>query len=58
VRKCACKHFSLVLCCEGFFNHVSLTQRDESQRIEVQYWVSVSQHTDSHLQSPFSFTVS
>jgi len=42
VRRCAYKHFSLVLCCEGFLNPASLTQRDEAQRIEVQYRVSVS----------------
>ena len=40
VPRCAYKHPSPVLCCEGFFNPASLTQRDESQRIEVQYRVS------------------
>jgi len=36
VRMCAYKNFSLVLCCEGFPNPVSLTQRDELPRIEMQ----------------------
>ena len=34
VRSCARKHFP-VLCCEGSLNPASLTQCDESQRIEV-----------------------
>ena len=38
-RRCAYKHFSLVLCCEGFLNPASPTQRGEAQRIEVQYMV-------------------
>ena len=42
VRRYAYKHLSLVLCCEGFLGPASLTQRDESQRTEVQYRVSVS----------------
>jgi len=54
VRRCAYKHFSLILCCEGFINPVSLMQRDEAQRIEVQYRVSISGRSVSHLQSPFS----
>ena len=42
VRRCAHGHLSLFLYCGGFLNPVSLTQRDEAQRIEVQYTVSVS----------------
>ena len=54
VRRCTYKHFSLVLCCEGFLRPASLTQRDESQRIEVQCRVSVSGRSIAHLHSPFS----
>jgi len=46
--------FSLVLCCEDFLNPASFMQRDESQRIEVQYRVSVSRRSVTHLHSPFS----
>ena len=36
------------------FNHVSLTQRDESQHIEVRYRVPVSGRFVSRLNSSFS----
>ena len=54
VRRCAYKHFSHAPCCEGPLRPVSLTQRGESQRTEVQYRVSVSGRSVTHLHSPFS----
>jgi hypothetical protein len=47
---------SLVLYFEGFLNPVSLTQRNEAQRIEVQCRVPVSGQSASHLHSPLSST--
>ena len=46
-------HLLLVLCSEVFLSPVSLTQRHEAQRIEVQYIVpvQVSGRSASHLQS-------
>ena len=35
-------NISLVLCCESFLNTAPLTQRNEAQRIEVRYRVSIS----------------
>ena len=49
VRRFAYKHFYLVLCCEDFLNPASLTQRDEEQRIEVQYRVSVKKYQKSQM---------
>ena len=46
--------FSLVLCCGGFLSPASLTQCDEARRIEVQFRVSVSGRSVTHLNSPFS----
>ena len=54
MRRCSYKNFSLFLCCEGFLNPVSLTQRDESQRFEVQYRVSVSAGTRPLILTIFS----
>ena len=54
VHRCAYKHFSFVLCCEGFLKPASFTQRDEAQRIDVQCGVSVSGRSFTHLHSPFS----
>ena len=42
VRRCAYTLFPLVLCCEGFLNHVSPMKCDEVQRIDMQCRVSVS----------------
>jgi hypothetical protein len=54
VRRCTLKNFSLVLCCEVYLSRASLTQRDESQRIVVQYRVPVSGRSATQLHSQFS----
>ena len=51
VRRCTSTHFPLVLYREGFLNPVSLTQRNEARRIEMQYRTPVSGPSVSHLHS-------
>ena len=58
VRRCAYKHFSLVLCCEGCLYPASLTQRDEAQRIEVQYQGHDKRALCHPSSIPIQFTVS
>ena len=54
VRMCAYRNFSLVFFCGIFVNRASITHRGEAQRIEVQYMISVSGCSITHLHSTFS----